>query len=93
MRILDWECTITPDGDVRTAKHPENGTAVSINGRFMGHADVPREVFLWLIRPLLRQAWCDGNGAPEDDGQGSWQRNASENPYNGEPPNKDKDVS
>ena len=94
MRIANWECTISPDGDVRTAKHTENGTAVSINGRFMGHADVPREVFLWLIRPLLRNAWESGCviglGCPEDaPSRGAYDMN----PYTGEPPNKDKDVS
>lgn len=89
MRILDWECTISPDGDVRAAKHAENGTAVSINGRFMGHADVPREVFLWLIRPLLRVVWDQGCITALRAPMGA----LNDNPYIGEPPNKDKDVS
>ncbi len=88
MRIQGWELTIGPAGDVRTAKHAECGTAVSINGRFMGHADVPREVFLWLIRPLLRDAWLDGAMA-----QPRGHHVNENNPYNGEPPSKDKEVS
>lgn len=94
MRIQGWELTISPDGQTRAAKHVEDGVAMSVNGRFIGHADVPREVFLWLIRPLLRTTWdagcIIGLGCP-------FPANPEEaytlNPYSGEPPNKDKDVS
>lgn len=98
MRILDWECVVNHDGTVRVAKHAENGTAMWSAGRLMGHADVPREVFAWLIRPQLRQAWESGCviglGAPTIMGTQPAIGSAYDlNPYNGEPPNKDKDVS
>lgn len=94
MRIQGWECAISPSGDVRTAKHPESGTAVSINGRFVGHADVPREVMLWLLRPLLRQIWESGCDTVLGTPSGTpVEKVYAMNPYNGEPLNKDNDPS
>lgn len=94
MRIQDWECVVSPDGHTRAAAHKENGNIVSIDGRLVGHCDAPREVTLWLMRPLLRQSWESGCviglGCPEDTPS---PEAYALNPYNGEPPNKDKDVS
>lgn len=86
MRILDWECTINHDGTVRAAQHAENGSVMWSHKSLMGSAGVPPEVLEWLIRPLLRDAW----------NAGAWSetvRSLPGNPYEGEPPNKDKDPS
>ncbi len=89
MRILDWEVTINHDGSVRCAQHPENGNVTWINGRLVGHCDVPPEVFAWLIRPQLRRSWDMGCITALRAPTGAlWG-----NPYIGEPPNKDKEPS
>lgn len=96
MRIGDWECVISPDGNTRAAScsRSEGGSVAFINGRLVAHADAPREVMLWLLRPLLRQAWdsgcVTGLGAPPRE---PVEKVYAMNPYNGEPPNKDHDPS
>ncbi len=93
MKINGWTCTIG-EGDVRTAKHPENGTAVFFkNSRFIGHADCPVEVMRWLLRPLLREVWRDGVNSTETYGYNVDKFDEQNNPFWGEPPNKDNDVS
>lgn len=82
MRIDGWECIASPDGLTRHVAHAENGSATYMNGRLVGHCDLPREVLRWLIRPLLRHTWDAACLVPSQP-----------NPYEGEPPNKDNDPS
>ncbi len=89
VRILDWECYLSPDGNARAATHAENGTVTYIGGRLIAHGDAPAEVLRWLIRPLLRVTWDQGRITALREPRDS----LNHNPYIGEPPNKDKDVS
>lgn len=86
MRIKGWECVVSPEGSTRAVSHKEDGNCVFINGRLVGHCDMPPEVFQWLIRPMLSESWQDGynNG---------WTSAPDRNPFDGELPNKDKEPS
>ncbi len=96
MRIKDWECHANPDGSQRGASHQHEGSVIYVGGRLVGNCNLPAEVLEWLLRPLLRAVWKDGfsQATPEylepfldtDDVRAM-------NPYDGEPPNKDKDPS
>ena len=93
MRIQGWECSVSEDGMSRGATHPTNGTFTWLHGRLIGAGDAPREVVEWLIRPRLRKCWESGCvmglGAPLSAATTVHQSN----PYNDEPPNKDKAPS
>ncbi len=82
MRIDGWECVVDETGKSRGVSHPTRGNMVWLNGRLIGHGDVPADVVAWLIRPALSYAWERGQ---RHDG---WH-----NPYAGEPRNKDRDPS
>ena len=86
MKIAGWTCIVGAGGVSRAASHPDNGNAVWIQGRFMGNGDVPPAVFEWLIRPQLRAAWNIGAFSES-------MRSLADNPYAGEPPDKDSDPS
>lgn len=84
MRIKDWECVVSPDGNARGASHPDNGVVSYIHGVGLNaHAAIPPEVLDWLLRPRLRTCWDAG----------ALYGTTVQNPYNGEPPNKDKEPS
>lgn len=85
MRLLGWDLTVSHDGSMRAAQHPENGSMIWSAKGLMGNAAVPPEVLEWLIRPMLRAAWRQG--------EFSSMRALAENPYDGEPPNKDDATS
>ena len=87
MKIRGFECVVGPGGRTRAvAGDSDTGNAVWLDGRLVAQTDIPREVLEWLIRPMLRDVWADGNAARERGG-------VTMNPYEGEPPNKDKEPS
>lgn len=88
MRIKDFECVVSHDGNSRAAASQDNGNACYIHGQgLVAHGGVTTAVLRWLLRPLLREAWEAGWYAAVR-GVG-----VDENPYTGEPPNKDNDPS
>lgn len=90
MKIKGWECIVNHDGSLRGARHLEEGSWVSFEGgRLLGNGDIPSEVVLWLLRPLLRKTWREGAEA-----QKLYLSQVHDfNPYNGEPANKDNAPS
>lgn len=86
MRIDGWEIVVDETGQSRGASHPVRGSMVWLNGRLIGHGDVPPEVVEWLIRPALRSAWSKGCVAASAV-------KPVENPFDGEPPSKDHEPS
>lgn len=87
MRIEEWECTASEDGAARGVSHATRGTFTWLNGRLIGHGDAPPAVMSWILRPMLSESWEQGLAA------GLTGNVHSPNPYDGEPPNKDRDPS